>query len=200
MRGQHGRGPSVHSRESAPVPWREAAVILAIFADAPHHVIFIQRAAHLRYHAGQIGLPGGTTDPIDGGDPATTALRELHEELNVDLARVRIVGRLPQHKQTSNRFLVTPVIGIVEPGTVLTIDHAETVGVFTVPLATIVAPDSVYDDVEMREIRGMEMYALDYGDHHIWGLTGRILKTFADTWNAPASELRSQIEAAFMKH
>jgi 8-oxo-dGTP pyrophosphatase MutT (NUDIX family) len=181
------------------VSWREAAVILAIFADQPHHVIFIERAAHLRHHAGQIGLPGGTTDPIDGGDPATTALRELHEELNVDPSRVRIVGRLPQHKQISNRFLVTPVVGIVEPETALTIDHAETVGVFTVPLATIVAPNSVYDDAAMRKIRGMEMYALDYGDHHIWGLTGRILKTFVDTWNEPDSALRSEIEAAFIK-
>lgn len=177
--------------------WREAAVILAIFADPPHDVIFIERAAHLRYHAGQIGLPGGTADPIDGGEPATTALRELHEELSVEPSRVRIVGRLPQHKQTSNRFLVTPVVGIVEPGTTLTIDHAETVGVFTVPLATIVAPGSIYDDVAMMKLRGMEMYALDYGDHHIWGLTGRILKTFADAWSAPDSQLRADIEAAF---
>ena len=179
--------------------WREAAVILAIFADPPHHVIFIERAAHLRYHPGQIGLPGGATDPIDGGDPATTALRELHEELNVDPSRVRIVGRLPQHTQVSNRFLVTPVIGIVKPETVLTIDHTETVGVFTVPLATIVAPNSVYDDVAMSKIRGREMYALDHGDHHIWGLTGRILKTFVDTWNEPDSALRSEIEAAFIQ-
>ena len=179
--------------------WREAAVILAIFADPPHHVIFIERAAHLRHHAGQIGLPGGTADPIDGGNPATTALRELHEELNVDPRRVRIVGRLPQHKQTSNRFLVTPVVGIVEPETALTIDQAETVGVFTVPLATIVAPNAVYDDVAMRKIRGMEMFALDYGDRHIWGLTGRILKTFVDAWSEPDSALRSEIEAAFIK-
>jgi len=173
-------------------------VILAVFADEPHDVIFIERAGHLRRHAGQIGLPGGSADPLDAQNPATTALRELQEELGVSPERVRVLGALPELEQTSNRFLVTPVVGVVQPGTLLTIDHAETVGVFTVPLGAILEPGAIYEEVELSITRGMKTYALDYDEHHIWGLTGRILKSFVDAWNAERSQLRSDIEAAFI--
>ena len=173
-------------------------MIFAVFADEPHDVIFIERAEHLRRHAGQIGLPGGTADPLDAQNPVTTALRELEEELGVPPERVRVVGTLPQVEQVSNRFLVTPVVGVVRAGTLLTIDHAETVGVFTVPLAAILEPGAVYEDVEVSRARGRKSYALDYDEHHIWGLTGRILQSFIDAWNAQPSQLRSDMESAFV--
>ena len=54
------------------------------------------RASGLRRHAGQISLPGGATDP--GETLAQAALREAHEEIGVDPARVRILGELtPVH-------------------------------------------------------------------------------------------------------
>jgi 8-oxo-dGTP pyrophosphatase MutT (NUDIX family) len=184
---------------SAQADWRKAAVVIAIFADDPHDVIFIERAGHLRRHAGQIGFPGGSADPIDGGSAVTTALREFQEELGVAPDRVRVVGQLDEVEQILNRFLVTPVIGVLKPKTLLTIDHVETVGVFTVPLAAIVEPGAVYDDVERSIARGKKTYALDYDEHHIWGLTGRILKLFVDAWNVPGSQLRSDIESAFVE-
>jgi len=184
---------------SLPAEWKKAAVLIAVFADEPHDVIFIERAGHLRRHAGQIGFPGGSTDPMDGENPDVTALRELYEELGVPSERVRIVGRLGEIEQTTSRFLVTPVIGVVQPQTLLTIDHTETVGVFTVPLAVIVEPNAIYEEVELSIARGIKTYALDYDEHHIWGLTGRILKLFVDAWNEPGAQLRSDIEAAFAK-
>jgi 8-oxo-dGTP pyrophosphatase MutT (NUDIX family) len=153
---------------------RAAAVLLAIFADPPHHVVFVERAAHLRNHPGQIALPGGTQDPADGDNPVTTALRELHEELGITPDRVTIVGRLPTLTQSSRRFTVTPIVGILQPQTLLVIDHTETAAVFTVPLEKVLA----------RE----------HGDLHIWGLTERILKAFVDDWNAEGSRLRAEIE------
>ena len=153
---------------------RAAAVLLAIFADPPHDVVFIERAAHLRNHPGQIALPGGAQDPADGDDPVKTALRELGEELGVTPDRVTIVGRLPALTQSSRRFTVTPVVGILQPHTLLTIDHAETAAVFTITLE--------------RDL------AHEHGDLHIWGLTERILKAFVDDWNAGGSHLRREIE------
>lgn len=178
---------------------RSAAVVIAIFAEPPHDVVFIERAPHLRHHPGQIGLPGGTADPADGDDPKNTGLRELYEELGVAPDRVKIVGRLPALDRISSRFIVTPLIGILEPGTLLTVDHTETVGMFTVPLASILKPDAIYDDVEISRTRGISSYALDYGEHHIWGLTGRVLKHFVDAWNAPNSQLRAAVENALMR-
>ena len=183
---------------SHPAEFRKAAVLFAAFADEPHDVLFVERAAHLRRNAGQIGLPGGTVDATDGADPVVTALRELQEELGVSGDRVRVVGVLPELEQQTTGFLVTPIVGVVEPGTLLTIDPSETAGVFTVPLAAILQPGALYEEVELSRMRGITTYAFDYDEHHIWGLTGRILKSFVDAWNAPSSQLRSDIEAAFL--
>ncbi len=174
----------------------EAAVIIAIFADAPHGVVFVERAGHLRRNPGQIGLPGGMTDPMDGADPATTAVRELYEELGVQPNAIRVVGQLEQQRQVSSGVAVTPIVGVLAPHTPLHFDRTETTGVFTVPLATIVAPGEIYED-PMLSTRGRTLYALDYEGRHIWGLTARILKVFADEWNANGSALCAQIQTAF---
>ncbi|HEY6326874.1 MAG TPA: CoA pyrophosphatase [Candidatus Cybelea sp.] len=168
-------------------------MVIAIFSDAPHGVVFVERAGHLRRNPGQIGLPGGMTDPMDGADPATTALRELYEELGVQPAAIRVVGQLARQRQVSSGLTVTPIVGVLAPNTPLHVDRTETTGVFTVPLATIVAPGEIYKDPVLSS-RDRTLYALDYEGRHIWGLTARILKVFVDEWNA-RSALREKIEA-----
>ena len=82
---------------------RPAAVVLGIFEAPPHGVIFIERAAHLRNHAGQIGLPGGGKDAGDANLEAT-ALREMHEEVAVDPARVTIVANAPRDQSARQQL------------------------------------------------------------------------------------------------
>ncbi|HEY3674492.1 MAG TPA: CoA pyrophosphatase [Candidatus Tumulicola sp.] len=151
-------------------PRRRAAVVIAIFRTPPHGIVFVERAAHLRDHPGQIGLPGGGVHPEDSGLPAT-ALRELHEEVGVEAARVTIVDELPVIRQRiANNFDVTPFIAIVEPGE-LRIDATETAGVFVVPLARVLE-FAKHED------------AIDFEGRRIWGLTARILHEFVERWNA----------------
>jgi 8-oxo-dGTP pyrophosphatase MutT (NUDIX family) len=170
---------------------RPAAVILGIVERAPHGVIFVERSAHLRNHAGQIGLPGGGMDPRDV-DLRETALREMQEEVAVDRARVTILGELPVIKARVNNYAVTPFVATVAPGD-LRIDAVETVGVFTVPLDVVVS--------ELREgtvaVGGIDVLTplLDHGEKRIWGLTGHILRAFVAAWNDPEHDLRAKIEA-----
>ena len=159
----------------------KGAVLLPIFASPPHGVLFIERGHHMRRHAGQIGLPGGTADAIDGGDPARTALRELYEEVGIAADRVTIAGRLPDLEQRMSGFEITPVVGVVEPNTPIVPDGDEVAGTFEVPLAAIVARGALAAD------------ALDYNGRHIWGFTARILRSFVDEWNAERSALRRAI-------
>jgi 8-oxo-dGTP pyrophosphatase MutT (NUDIX family) len=173
---------------------RAAAVIVAIFADPPHPVVFVERAAHLRDHPGQIALPGGAADPADGGDPARTALRELQEEVGVAPERVTIVGRLPEAHQRVNNFVVSPFVGVLQPGTPLTIDATETAAVFTVPLAALVAPGAVHPGIETIGEIAIDTWVFDHGDLHVWGLTGHILHDFVSAWNAADSPLRGALE------
>ncbi len=156
-------------------PLREAAVLMAICARPPHRVLFIERAAHLRDHPGQIGLPGGSVDPADGDDRTRTALREVREELGIAATHVTIVARLPDVRQRVNTFNVSPLVGILRETVSLTVDPAETAAVFAVPLAAIVAPGAVFRGLENVADRAIETWVFDYDGRHIWGLTAQIL-------------------------
>jgi 8-oxo-dGTP pyrophosphatase MutT (NUDIX family) len=168
-------------------------VAVAIMGKPPYGIVFVERAAHLRDHPGQIGLPGGRVDPEDGGDLERTALRELREEVGIAPERVRIVDRLPMVSQRVNTFDVTPFVAVVAPGP-LTIDASETAGVFTIPLAVVVSDALGSGTVTVGE-RIVETFILDYDEKRVWGLTGHILRSFADAWHDPASGLRAAVKA-----
>jgi 8-oxo-dGTP pyrophosphatase MutT (NUDIX family) len=171
---------------------RPAAVVLGIFEAPPHGVIFIERAAHLRNHAGQIGLPGGGMDPGDGSDLRVTALREMAEEVGVAPERVTIVGELPAINARVNNYTVTPFVATVAAGD-LRVDATETVGAFTVPLERVVA-DLRQDTISVGAFK-IESPVLDHAEKRIWGLTGHILRAFVAAWNEPENGLRGRVEA-----
>ena len=170
---------------------------MAIFADPPHRVVFVERAAHLRSHPGEIGFPGGSVDPADGDDRARTALRELHEELGVAQERVAIVARLPEATPRLNGFIVAPYVGVLQRNTQLVIDPTETAAVFMVPLGAIVAPGAVHPGIETVGEFAIDTWVFDYDDRHVWGLTAQILRDFVVAWNQPDSPTRAALEAAF---
>ncbi len=69
--------------------------------------LLCRRAAKLRAHAGQWALPGGRCDP--GETVQQTALRELHEELGLQLEPHSVLGLLDDYP-TRSGYVITPVI------------------------------------------------------------------------------------------
>jgi 8-oxo-dGTP pyrophosphatase MutT (NUDIX family) len=65
------------------------------------------RAAGLRSHRGQWALPGGRCD--EGETPVMAALRELHEELGLELGPDDVLGLLDDYP-TRSGYLITPVV------------------------------------------------------------------------------------------
>ncbi len=87
---------------------RHAAVALAIYdCQGEASVVVTRRSESLREHSGQWALPGGR---IDTGELAIdAALRELHEEVNLELAREHVLGTLDDYV-TRSGYVITPVV------------------------------------------------------------------------------------------
>jgi 8-oxo-dGTP pyrophosphatase MutT (NUDIX family) len=97
--------------EPAPALKRAAVALALVEAGdgADTALLLTRRAPGLRAHRGQWALPGGRCD--EGETPATAALRELHEELGLELAQTDVLGLLDDYP-TRSGYLITPVVVI----------------------------------------------------------------------------------------
>src|ERR1700679_3783252 len=113
--------------ESEPVPaLKRAAVAIALVeaaeASAGTALLLTQRAAGLRAHRGQWALPGGRCD--EGETPVAAALRELQEELGLELGPDDVLGLLDDYP-TRSGYLITPVVVWATAGRRLSPNPAE---------------------------------------------------------------------------
>ncbi|MCP5373089.1 MAG: CoA pyrophosphatase [Hyphomicrobiales bacterium] len=120
---------------------RRAAVAVTVVrgegGDGQAAVLLTRRSRHLRRHGGQFALPGGRLDP--GETAPRAALRELHEELGLDLDAGAILGRLDDYP-TRSGFRVTPLVVWGGAAADLRPDPDEVARVFRVPMAELDSP------------------------------------------------------------
>jgi 8-oxo-dGTP pyrophosphatase MutT (NUDIX family) len=136
-------------------------------------VLFTQRTEHLKAHSGQVAFPGGRAESHDPG-PEATALRETHEEIGLDPARVELLGRLPEY-HTRTGFRVTPVVGLVTPPLALAPDPNEVADVFEVPLSFLLDSRNHRRDSRLWQGEVRWFYTMTYGGRVIWGATAGIV-------------------------
>jgi 8-oxo-dGTP pyrophosphatase MutT (NUDIX family) len=141
--------------EDAAAPRRAAAVALAIGdagfgADLPGMPVFTdwqrsaamlltRRAAGMRNHPGQWALPGGRQD--EGESPEQAALRELSEEIGLELEPDAVLGRLDDF-ETRSGFVITPVVVWAGTAQALAPSASEVASVHRIPLTEFLRPDA----------------------------------------------------------
>ena len=131
-------------------------------------LLFIQRSADLRLHAGQPAFPGGAIDPTDDG-PVAAALREAAEEVGVDPDGVDVVGTLPELFIPRTGFRVVPVLAWWrEPCAVAPVDPAEVAAVERVKVSELADPAT---RVMVRGPSGFLSPAFRVKGMLIWGFT-----------------------------
>jgi 8-oxo-dGTP pyrophosphatase MutT (NUDIX family) len=155
-------------------PVRPAAVLIPVVDHDEPTVLLTQRSPHLKEHSGQVAFPGGKIDATDKS-PLDAALREAMEEVGLDRSFIDPIGYLGVYG-TGFGFRILPTVARVKPGFQLTINHAEVVDAFEVPLAFLMNPAN--HQIHSKEFRGMERsyYAMPFAERYIWGATAGILR------------------------
>src|ERR1700682_4400758 len=137
---------------SDPAPeLKRAAVAIALVeaGDAARGtaLLLTLRAAGLRAHRGQWALPGGRCD--EGEKPVIAALRELHEELGLELGPADVLGLLDDYP-TRSGYLITPVVVWAAASAAISPNPEEVASVHRIALEEIEQADA-FDFITIPE-------------------------------------------------
>lgn len=153
-------------------------MLIALSEENEPRVLLIEKAGHLRRHAGEVALPGGRLEPGDRS-PADAALREAEEEVALPPERVEIIGELDS-AVSKHGLLVTPVVALIPSRLELHPDPEEVAEIFHWPLTELAADRRVRTDRISRSGRTLVMPSWEWEGHTIWGLTALLLAQFAN--------------------
>jgi len=164
-------------------PMRGAAVLVPlVHAAGEWQLLFIRRASDERdRHSGQVAFPGGACEQADA-DASATALREAHEEIGLDPARVRLLGELAPYITISD-YRVTPVVGHVAWPSPLTLQRSEVARAFLIPLAWLRRRENLSlrarHEMDPRNARRHPIIVFEpYDGETLWGATARMTVNF----------------------
>jgi 8-oxo-dGTP pyrophosphatase MutT (NUDIX family) len=158
----------------------EAAVLLPLYGwpEEPG-LVFTERLASMRRHAGEISFPGGRRDDGDA-DLTATALRESQEEIGLDPSVVEIGDALPPTRTFATGYLIHPFVGRIPHPRELDLqpNPAEVETVLTFSLDVLREAYAIRRLVR-REIP-IHTPTYEVEGHLIWGATARILGDLLD--------------------
>jgi 8-oxo-dGTP pyrophosphatase MutT (NUDIX family) len=113
---------------------RAAIAIALVESDGDTALLLTRRVAGLRAHSSQWALPGGRCD--EGETPTEAALRELREEVGLDLGPADVLGVLDDYP-TRSGYLITPVVVWAATSAALSPNPAEVASVHRIALGNI---------------------------------------------------------------
>lgn len=161
---------------------RRSAVLVALFErDGESQVILTRRSFALRNHRGEIAFPGGLSDA--GETPQATALREAHEEVDLDPTLVTPIGWLSPLVTFASGSAIWPIVGTLGEVPTLVAQPGEVDRVFTVSLAELLDDEAYLEERWRRanprpgsDVEGFfPMTFFRVPGDLIWGATARVL-------------------------
>ena len=173
--GIRWEGLAQNERDSRLSP---AAVLLPLIRlDNQWQLVYTLRSVRLHDHSGQVSFPGGSWEPGDGS-LIETALRESQEEIGLDPGSVRVLGCMAQVAMIT-RFVVTPVVGIVDWPTPLTVNPDEVDRVFSIPLDWLAETANQEYRVHTHGGKDFDMpYFMRFDGEIVWGATAGMTMDF----------------------
>ena len=167
------RRPSTGGVTSA-VGWQAATALVVAPGPQALEIALIERAERPGDRwSGQMALPGGKRDSEDD-DLADTAIRETREEVGLQLGPP--LARLDDQRGRARPGVVATYVFTLEHRPPLVPQAAEVAAAFWAPIPAL------FDPAATTRFRwsGIPFPAIEHEGRVIWGLTHRILQTFAD--------------------
>ena len=152
---------------------RGASSVMALLSggDRPD-LVFTERAATLRSHAGQMSFPGGRIEP-DDPSAAAAAMRETTEEIGLGADEVTVLGELPPTSLTTQVFNVIPVVATWSgEAPIAVVDPAEVTSIHRFAVDDLADPEH---RVAVHHPRGGMGPAFVFGDYMVWGFTAHLV-------------------------
>jgi 8-oxo-dGTP pyrophosphatase MutT (NUDIX family) len=150
-------------------------VLLYPLGDVAHIVLTV-RSATLERHGGQVSLPGGVIEKDETAEEA--ALREAHEEIGLDVAHVRTLGRLTPLDIPISGFRLHPIVAAIDDRPALSPADGEVARILEVAVESLLDPARFGQRPLLRDGRTIQVPAFLAGDVEIWGATAMALAEF----------------------
>ncbi|MDP1597762.1 CoA pyrophosphatase [Phenylobacterium sp.] len=161
------------------VDLKRAAVAITLVEadDGSGEVAFLltRRAAQMRAHAGQWALPGGRCDPGETLEEA--ALRELHEELGLEVPAHDVLGVLDDYP-TRSGYAISPVITWLDDASGMRLNPQEVASAHRFRLDQILGDDAV--DFEVIPESPRPLVRMRVGEQHIHAPTAALIYQFRE--------------------
>lgn len=172
---------------------RRAAVAVVLRRDCSGpELLFIERAEHPEDPwSGHMAFPGGRVDPGDA-TPRAAAERETAEEVGLDLAEARVLGRLDdlegRHAGRPAGLIISAFVYEVEAPPALSPNH-EVRQAFWVPVREILDPERQVDFRFPRYPESLPPFpgiVVGHPERHVvWGLTYRFTERLLEIVGHP---------------
>ncbi|MGM4990324.1 NUDIX hydrolase [Tardiphaga sp. 841_E9_N1_2] len=157
---------------------KRAAVALVMVEAAPEletSLLLTLRASGLRAHSNQWAPPGGRCDP--GETPVQAAIRELREELGLQLTQDDVIGVLDDYP-TRSGYLITPVVMWAHDSVQLMPNPDEVASVHRIALSQIARPQA-FDFVAIPE-SDRRLIRYSHFGHFIHAPTAALIYQFSE--------------------
>ena len=159
---------------------RSAAVAIVVVhdeRDSDHSFLITRRGGEMRAHKGQWALPGGRVDSGESIEQA--ALRELHEEIGLELSSTAVLGRLDDYP-TRSGYRITPVVMWGGDVPALEPNPHEVAALYRIPLSDLERPEVPHLEQIPQSHRPVLSIPFASLGHHIYAPTAAMIFQFRE--------------------
>ncbi len=168
----------VFARDSN-IPPRPSSVMMILYPlNSKTHVPMIVRNEYKGVHSGQVALPGGKYEN-DDEDIMFTAIRETNEEINVNISRHEVIGKLSHLFVPVSNFIIHPYIAWLDQKPNFVPDQTEVQSVLEVPLKYLANPKNITSrSIETASGFKINAPGIPIENHFLWGATAMMMSEF----------------------